>query len=156
MHKEWFIKEYRSIGDICSCDQVPDNVLEHVMRAPHLDQVLCLLLGNSWPFPKIILRKVEEKLTPHLMFPMVEVTVGRPKVKLSDLMTSLFTPPWVMSSTRSGGLLVSIISSMIPHAKIDMYLFKLRHTWKGVWININIRPWNLAIIAEKWENEQWL
>ena len=43
VHHEGIIKENCSIGDICDSDQVPDNVLEQVMRASHLDQVLSLL-----------------------------------------------------------------------------------------------------------------
>ena len=43
VHHEGVIKEDCSIGDIGDSDEIPDNVLEHVMRAPHLDQVLCLL-----------------------------------------------------------------------------------------------------------------
>ena len=43
VHHEGVIKEDCSIGDIGDSDQIPDNVLEEIMRAPHLDQVLCLL-----------------------------------------------------------------------------------------------------------------
>ena len=43
VHHEGVIKEDCSIGDIGDSDEIPDNVLEQVMRAPHLDQVLCLL-----------------------------------------------------------------------------------------------------------------
>ena len=39
---ECVIVEDDSIGHICDSGEVSDNVLEHVMRAPHLDQVLCL------------------------------------------------------------------------------------------------------------------
>ncbi len=46
VHHEGVIKEDSSIGDIGNSDQVPDNVLEQVMRAPHLDQVLGLLLSQ--------------------------------------------------------------------------------------------------------------
>ena len=37
VHHEGVIIEDGSIGDIGDSDQVPDNVLEHVMRSPHLD-----------------------------------------------------------------------------------------------------------------------
>ena len=43
VHHECVIKEDCSIGHIGYGDQVPDNVLEHVMGTPHLDQVLGLL-----------------------------------------------------------------------------------------------------------------
>ena len=46
IYHECFIKEDGSIGDISDIDNVPDNVLEHVMRTPHLDQVLCLPGGQ--------------------------------------------------------------------------------------------------------------
>ena len=36
-HFESVIKENGSIGDICDSGEVSDNVLEHVMRASHLD-----------------------------------------------------------------------------------------------------------------------
>ena len=45
-HFESVIKENGSIGDICDSGEVSDNVLEHVMRASHLDQVLCLPGGQ--------------------------------------------------------------------------------------------------------------
>ena len=37
VHHEGVIIEDDSIGDIGDSDQVPDNVLERVMRSPHLD-----------------------------------------------------------------------------------------------------------------------
>ena len=51
-HHEGFIKEDCCIGDVGDCDQVPDNVLEHVMRTPNLDQVLCLLWGQVFPLTR--------------------------------------------------------------------------------------------------------
>ncbi len=42
VHHEGVIIENASISDLGEGDQVPDNVLEQVMRAPHLDQVLLL------------------------------------------------------------------------------------------------------------------
>ena len=49
IYHECFIKEDGSIGDISDIDNVPDNILEHVIRAPHLNQVLCLLRGQIFP-----------------------------------------------------------------------------------------------------------
>ena len=43
VHHECVIIEDSSSVDIGDGDQVPDNVREQIMRAPHLDQVLCLL-----------------------------------------------------------------------------------------------------------------
>ena len=56
IHHECFIKEDGSIGDIGDIDNVPDNVMEHVMRAPHLDQVLCL--HRSKICPLAVMKKV--------------------------------------------------------------------------------------------------
>ena len=42
-HHEGVVIEDCSSVDIGDGDQVPDNVREQIMRAPHLDQVLCLL-----------------------------------------------------------------------------------------------------------------
>lgn len=42
VHHEGVIKEDSSIRDISNSDQVPDNVLEQIMRAPNLNQVLSL------------------------------------------------------------------------------------------------------------------
>ena len=52
VHHEGVIIKDGSIGDIGEGDQVPDNVLEHVMRAPHLDQVLGLLRSQICPLTK--------------------------------------------------------------------------------------------------------
>ena len=41
-HEGVIIEDCRSV-DFVDGDQVPDNVREQVMRASHLDQVLCLL-----------------------------------------------------------------------------------------------------------------
>ena len=52
VHHEGVIKEDSSIGHIGNGDQVPDNILEQVMRAPHLDQVLSLLRCQFFPLTK--------------------------------------------------------------------------------------------------------
>lgn len=49
VHNEGVIIEDGSICDIGDSDQVPDNVLEHVMWSPHLDQVLGLLRSQFFP-----------------------------------------------------------------------------------------------------------
>ena len=51
-HEGVIIEDCRSV-DFVDSDKVPDNVGEQVMRAPHLDQVLCLLGSQSLPFTKI-------------------------------------------------------------------------------------------------------
>ena len=49
VHHECVIVEDGGIGDAGDSGDVPDYVLEHVMRAPHLDQVLCLPAGQLRP-----------------------------------------------------------------------------------------------------------
>ena len=94
IHHECVIIEDCSSVDFVDSDQIPDNVREQVMRAPHLDQVLCLLRSQFFPltkFKNINHLKVYKDITP--TSPMVEVTVGKPRVRLRDLTTSLVTPP---------------------------------------------------------------
>ena len=43
--------------------------------------------------------------------PMVDVTLGSPRLSERDFMTSLVSPPKVRSSTRSGGVPPSIMES---------------------------------------------
>ena len=50
-HESVIIEDCRSV-DFGDGDQVPDNVWEQVMRAPHLDQVLCLLWSQFIPLTK--------------------------------------------------------------------------------------------------------
>ena len=47
----------------------------------------------------------------------LEVTVGRPRVRLRDLTTSLETPPVVRSSTSEGGVPESSIESRAAHTE---------------------------------------
>lgn len=49
VHHEGVIKEDSSIRDISNSDQVPDNVLEQIMRAPNLNQVLSLFWRQILP-----------------------------------------------------------------------------------------------------------
>ena len=51
-HHEGVIIEDCSIVNIGDGDQVPDNVREQVVRAPQLDQVLCLLWSQFIPLTK--------------------------------------------------------------------------------------------------------
>ena len=51
----------------------------------------------------------------------LEVTVGRPRVRLRDLTTSLETPPVVRSSTSEGGLPESSIESRAAHTGGSVY-----------------------------------
>ena len=51
-HEGVIIEDCRSV-DFVDSDKVPDNVREQVMRASHLDQVLCLLCSESIPLTKI-------------------------------------------------------------------------------------------------------
>ena len=52
VHHEGVIIEDCSIVNIGDGDQVPDNVREQVVRAPQLDQVLCLLWSQFIPLTK--------------------------------------------------------------------------------------------------------
>ena len=50
----------------------------------------------------------------------LEVTVGRPRVRLRDLTTSLETPPVVRSSTSEGGVPESSIESRAAHTGVSV------------------------------------
>ena len=118
LHYKWVIIEYCSICDVGNSCKVLDNVLEHVMGASHLDQVLCLLWVNCLPFPqvwKLKSLKSKNNLNIHFIFPIVVVTVGKPRLRLIDFKTSLWIPPYVKSRTTSGGFSLSIILSRVPH-----------------------------------------
>ena len=111
------------VGDVGQLGEVPHNVVECVARRPHLHQVASLLGGQVRPLPAHGgdrgsamsggLKAAYSMSSGSCAW--LEVTVGRPRVRLRDLTTSLETPPVVRSSTSEGGVPESSIESRAAH-----------------------------------------